>query len=129
MQALTEAADCRDAFVVAAGELSADDAATFAKMISDFATLEPATQSDRSARKYKKNTRASDPSEHYGTLALRQTAREVLLKAMFSSLGREANEICARRASLEWRALSVSGGGTTGGPSIGTGWIAGGLSA
>jgi hypothetical protein len=59
MPALKEAADARDAFaaIIAAtaeGELTPSEAAILAKLISDFAALDAATQTDRSAREYKK---------------------------------------------------------------------------
>jgi hypothetical protein len=59
MPALKEAADARDAFaaIIAAtaeGELTPSEAATFAKLITDFADIDAATQTDRSAREHKK---------------------------------------------------------------------------
>jgi hypothetical protein len=59
MPALKEAADARDAFaaiLVAAadGELAPSEAVTFAKLISDFAAIDAATQADRSVREHKK---------------------------------------------------------------------------
>jgi hypothetical protein len=59
MPALKEAADARDAFaaIIAAtaeGELTPSEAATLAKLISDFAAIDTATQTDRSIRAQKK---------------------------------------------------------------------------
>jgi hypothetical protein len=60
MPALKEAADARDAFaaIIAAtaeGELTPGEAATLAKLISDFAAVDAATEANRRARHQKKH--------------------------------------------------------------------------
>jgi len=63
MPALKEAADARDAFaaIIAAtaeGELTPSEAATLAKLISDFAAVDAATEADRRIRERKLSPRS-----------------------------------------------------------------------